>query len=328
MASSIWGSLFLIMILILSTTHDDDTNVVMEHLANMGEICIRINDIDIFNGTTRIYYKISSPTSLTVENELIGSVDLSQVKVVWYRKWGNFNKYKDLLNENISNEMFQYLHSEYSGILKTILYFLNDKKWINHHSNISRLNKIEMLTIASNIGLKIPSTVIANNFYTGEKDWITKSINEGTVISHNQKNFPLMTVEYNNSIIFFFPSLFQQHIYKEYELRVFHLNGKNYPMAVFSQNDKQTSVDFRNYNQNKPNRFIPYQLPEDLNNKICQLMKTCHIDTGSIDIIKGIDGEYYFLEINPSGQFRMTSYHCNYNLHYELAKQLKRMNDE
>ncbi|CEJ68525.1 hypothetical protein BN1195_00813 [Chryseobacterium oranimense G311] len=48
--------------------------------------------------------------------------------------------------------------------------------------------------------------------------------------------------------------------------------------------------------------------------------------TGSIDMIKGRDGNYYFLEVNPSGQFRMTSLPCNYNLHFEVAKFLKKIN--
>ncbi|MBU3050633.1 hypothetical protein KNV96_21075, partial [Chryseobacterium indologenes] len=117
-------------------------------------------------------------------------------------------------------------------------------------------------------------------------------------------------------------------VIKEYELRVFHLKGKNYSMAIFSQNDPTTSVDFRNYNQEKPNRFIRYQIPKDLDRKVTKLMKALNLQTGSIDIIKGIDGEYYFLEVNPFGQFRMTSYRCNYNLHYEMALLLKKMDHE
>ena len=34
--------------------------------------------------------------------------------------------------------------------------------------------------------------------------------------------------------------------------------GTFYSSAIFSQNDPKTSVDFRNYNKDKPNRTPPY----------------------------------------------------------------------
>ena len=51
-------------------------------------------------------------------------------------------------------------------------------------------------------------------------------------------------------------------------------------------------------------------------------MKHIGLNTGSIDMIKSVDGNYYFLEVNPSGQFGMTSFPCNYNLHEKVADYL------
>ena len=56
----------------------------------------------------------------------------------------------------------------------------------------------------------------------------------------------------------FAPSLFQSKIEKKYEIRSFYLKGKFYSMAIFSQNDTQTEIDFRRYNDFVPNRTIPY----------------------------------------------------------------------
>ena len=62
-------------------------------------------------------------------------------------------------------------------------------------------------------------------------------------------------------------------------------------------------------------------------------MQKLDLETGSIDLIKSTNGEYYFLEINPNGQFGMTSYPCNYNLEEKVALKLiqideKRSKDE
>ena len=99
-------------------------------------------------------------------------------------------------------------------------------------------------------------------------------------------------------------------------------------MAIFSQNDKQTKVDFRNYNDNKPNRYVPYVLPKNIELKITQLMQKLDLNTGSVDLIKNHDGNYVFLEINPVGQFGMVSEPCNYYLEKIIAEYLINKKDE
>ena len=74
-------------------------------------------------------------------------------------------------------------------------------------------------------------------------------------------------------------------------------------MAIFSQNDDKTKIDYRNYNDEIPNRCVPFILPEKVLDKIKQFVKISHHNTGSIDMIYSESEEYYFLEINPMGQF-------------------------
>lgn len=320
------------MILILSTPNDDDTNLVMEHLDILGEKFIRINDLDVFNGNTKMHYELFPEPRFFVENAYFGKIDLSDIKCVWYRKFGFFDKFKQKLAGETNVEMLEYLKTEYTATLDLFFEFLTEKKWLNNYLNVKKISKIKSLTVSQKIGLKIPKTYItnSNDAVDFRNSYITKSIKDGTIINANDKTFFFMTKEVDAKVMDgydgFFPSLFQEKIEKEYELRVFHLNGKNYPMAIFSQRDSQTGVDYRHYNYSKPNRMISYGLPEEIDEKICSLMKNLGLDTGSLDIIKGKDGEYYFLEVNPSGQFRMTSLPCNYNLHYEVANSLKKMN--
>ena len=51
-------------------------------------------------------------------------------------------------------------------------------------------------------------------------------------------------------------------------------------------------------------------------------MKRLKLNCGSIDLIKAKDGNLVFLEVNPTGQFGMTSTPCNYNLHKKIANKL------
>ncbi|WP_228444971.1 ATP-grasp domain-containing protein [Chryseobacterium indoltheticum] len=118
-----------------------------------------------------------------------------------------------------------------------------------------------------------------------------------------------------------FISFFQEKIEKDFEIRTFYLNGKTWSMAIFSQNDEQTKVDFRKYNDDKPNRNVRYKLPKDIEEKVHILMQTLDLNCGSLDFMKS-GNKYYFLEINPVGQFGNVSADCNYFLEREIALQL------
>lgn len=93
-------------------------------------------------------------------------------------------------------------------------------------------------------------------------------------------------------------------------------------MAIFSQQSEQTKIDFRKYDPVKPNRCTPYKLPAEIENKIDRLMRRIKINSGSIDMIYSPNGQYYFLEVNPIGQFGMTSFPCNYPIEKRIAQYL------
>lgn len=90
---------------------------------------------------------------------------------------------------------------------------------------------------------------------------------------------------------------------------------------MFSQNNDSSKIDFRNYSK-KPARRIPFELPEEIKKRTDHLMKTIGLNSGSIDMILTPDNEFYFLEVNPVGQFGMTSIPCNYKLEEIIASKL------
>ena len=118
------------------------------------------------------------------------------------------------------------------------------------------------------------------------------------------------------------PSFLQHHIKKHYEVRVFYLDGQWFAWAIFSQADAQTRTDYRKYNDQKPNRVVPYVLPETMTQKLAALFTQLGLNTGSVDLIVDRQQTYYFLEINPVGQFGALSKLTNYQLEAEVAKWL------
>jgi ATP-GRASP peptide maturase of grasp-with-spasm system len=216
-----------------------------------------------------------------------------------------------------------------------LILHLRNKNWLPYPLCLP-LNKLYVLEIAQHLGFTIPKTMVINrkSSIKDSDSYITKSLYDPTLsIMPNGNRFlnytNRITPENNDCIpSSFFPSLIQEHIEKEYEIRTFFINGKLFSMGIFSQNDDRTKIDFRRYNISKPSRFTPITTPVEISDKIPMLMDKLNLNTGSLDFIKGKDSKYYFLEINPTGQFGMIDGACNYGLHKLVAEELIAMDYE
>ena len=197
-------------------------------------------------------------------------------------------------------------------------------------------NKLVNLKIAQKVGFLIPETLITNskielkNFVKEFGKVITKDLKAPVYIRTKKKVHISTGAKIVDSKMlsklnaYFTPIFLQQYIEKQLELRVYVFRERIYSMAIFSQNDKKTSIDFRNYNKERPNRAVPYRLPKLIESKIKQFMKELDYKTGSIDLILTPQNEYVFLEINPMGQFHWVSENCNYYIEKEIAKNINK----
>ena len=323
------------MILIISCKRGDvSTCDVMDWIKYFGKKCFRFNGDEI-NSNVRINLNLSKDGNNYFIQTSHEKINATIIQSVWYRREGtskliNYDDIKDVL---IKKSLYSHQDSEIDST-KNALYKIINKNafWLNRPEEF-KLNKLIVLKTAQNIGLRIPETLLSNQksevikFKEKHNKIIIKSISYGYYMPYNGKNYGMLTSILTEDIIekakdILFPCYIQEYIDKKYELRVFYLNGKCYSMAIFSQNDEQTKIDFRKYNMDKPNRFVPYKIPSDIEDKIKKLMNELGLLTGSLDIIKSINNEYVFLEINPAGQFGMMSEPCNYFLEKEVAKLL------
>ncbi|GEN70588.1 grasp-with-spasm system ATP-grasp peptide maturase [Chryseobacterium lathyri] len=300
------------MILIFSDNNDRTTIEVIRWLVALNKDFILVNEDEFFD--------IKADKKRFFLQSQKNSFFLDDIQSVWYRRGGLFFKRYQYSNNSINIYMNETQHWLEDYILKT----LASKKHINKQGN-SHVNKLLVLEYAQNIGLNVPEYFLAEN--TDEvilAKTITKAITGNASLDNILENKDGMLY---TSIIdkkekdSFFISFFQEKIEKDFEIRTFYLNGECYSMAIFSQNDDQTKTDFRKYNNEKPNRNIRYSLPKDVEDKVQKLMQVLDLNCGSLDFIKSGD-LYYFLEVNPVGQFANVAYHCNYPLFKKIADYL------
>lgn len=318
------------MILILTNDGDLSSDLVQDWLQYYKHPFIRVNTYDFINKRIKISLTGSKFQCLFNNSEF----PLDDIGAVWFRKYGFFRRsdtYKKICEiKKLNEELINHITKEFHRVIDFFNYALRDRKWLTDPEYIN-INKFDVLYQASKFGLNIADSYIINSKedlknLTGSI--ISKSILDPILPSWNNNHKSMMYTTVVDKRSFerlpkrFMPSLVQRTIAKKYELRIFYICGRFYPMAIFSQNDKKTKLDFRNYNWDKPNRYVPCELDVDTEHKLNKLMKNLHLNCGSIDMIKGTDNKLYFLEINPTGQFGMVDFPCNYGLHKIVAKEL------
>lgn len=251
----------------------------------------------------------------------------------WYRRSPKNDFLDDL---EFHSKSASELRKEYQVLEKYYHSKIPNHKTISHPDNNS-LNKLIVLDLARDCGIKTPHSRIVTN-----KNEVSEFIKENTEVI-TKPLFEVISKREGNDILYvytsvvelediketdFFPSLLQNKIKKEFEIRVFYFFGDFYSIAIFSQNKDSTSVDFRIYDYKKPNRNVVINLPQSLREKLKNLMDKVGLKTGSIDLIFTPRKEMVFLEINPVGQFGMVSRAGNFNLEKIIAEKLIELNEK
>ncbi|MDR2836943.1 MAG: grasp-with-spasm system ATP-grasp peptide maturase [Bacteroidales bacterium] len=318
------------MILIQSTDFDVSTTDVIRWL------CKNNAEFNRFNNDFKIISLKCLNNNYVLELENATIIDAKEIYTYWYRRGDTMinTPLKLTKNKKFDKEQYRWNYLDNKRLLDYLVYFLKNKiNSINDYFSSNHLNKLIVLDKADIVGLDVPKYIITTQkkdlelFLKEHKFVITKAIDNPFTVKLNNYWLSTYTEKITQDIVdnlqdSFHLTFFQQEIIKKFEIRSFYLKSKFYSMAIFSQTDEQTKTDFRHYNDDKPNRTVPFKLPENIEIKLLALMRELELESGSIDIIYGTDDKFYFLEVNPIGQFGMVSYPCNYNLEHEIAKEL------
>ena len=300
------------MILILSSEADQSTSDVVEWMLYQNKKFILIN-----KPIQKIDYsqkgKIINVSIKTYLGKVFNYKDISSV---WYRRGRYDYPHNTPLAE--VREFLKHENLEWGKLNELLMLKFNPKHCLGNYFD-TQINKNDVLLKAARAGLKTPITLITDNkssvidFFC-EARVINKTIAEIICKQSDNKIYRSGTIEIKPKELpnSFYPSLFQELVEKKYELRIFYIKGAFFSSAIFSQNNKKTSIDFRNYDYVNPNRVVPFKLPQEIESKLVKLMGELNLNTGSIDMMVTPKNKFYFLEVNPVGQFGMVSYPCNY----------------
>lgn len=319
------------MILLLTfRNYEQCTDPVINWLLHNKADFIRVSIYDI------VYNQSDYELNVTEGEFLYQGEDIKdKINVIWFRRF-----LSDFIidEENVAPHIQRQLTNELKNHLKTVFDFFcdlfSDKIWLPHPEAF-KISKIQSLHIAKKLGISVPDTIITNNkstlldfFEKCKFGIITKPIDDEfrSYYLHKGRGFfsytkSLTLDQIKNLEHYFFPTLFQQKIDKELEIRSFYLDGDFYHTALIdSKNEHENDIiDIKKIQKSKHTHRVKYRLPAKVEDELRRLMEAMNMNTGSLDIIKYKDGTYYFLEVNIVGQFATQSLHCNYYLERRVA---------
>lgn len=311
-------------VVIFTVSSDYNTIETVAYLRTSGIFPVIINEHHQIT-TVNIILNNSKKT-VRIETSTKQLVEIDGNTILWYRSGQNFITPPSFTKK--SRGIKQALEMEFKQFQDGFFYVIESICKFKIGSYFSKdINKINTLSIANSLGIFIPHTSVLlgqTAVFEKNKQYITKSIHEIVQYYKNGKTYANKTtvVKSLTNYDIHFPTLFQENISKRYEIRTFYFFKKTYSMAIFSQSNRRTKEDYRNYDYEKPNRTVPYIIDPVTEKKIIRLMKALKLDVGSLDFIVNDQEELIFLEVNPIGQYGMVSIPCHYNLDQVIAQKI------
>lgn len=301
--------------LIISNTIDYSTDLVCIELEKLGQKYFRLNrdklsDYDIYYNLNNKELRISNKTNAYLINS-------ETLKAVYFRAPVFLRNHKPY---NLNEQLYR---SQWNSFIRNLIVFDNCK-WVNHPVDTYKAeNKLFQLKVAEDIGFAIPNTIVANVLpeqIKNNTDYIIKSLDTALFYHDEQELFTYSTKLTNQELLSAnlneAPVIIQECLNNKIDLRVTIV--EDYLLAVsIKKNGCGIDGDWRKTSkENLEYEVVP--LPLQVESKIRELMKKLNLKFGGMDLILQ-NNEYYFIEVNPTGEWGWLKYATNHNIDVEIV---------
>ncbi|WP_036480470.1 MvdC family ATP-grasp ribosomal peptide maturase [Myxosarcina sp. GI1] len=316
--------------IVLLLTHSQDyftVDRVAEALTKSGVRPFRL-DSDRFPLEIELVARISSSEldyRLEYGKEIIA---LEQVRAVWMRRIWQPNL------EKVAPQFRAACARESSVALRSLLSNWQAVRWVDDLQQIEQgENKLRQLEIAREVGLRIPRTLVTNHpeevrqfFQSVNGKAIAKLMTPLSTGMEGSAFFVYTSVVQPEDLLEaetlrYSPMIFQEQIPKHRELRVVFVAGNFFVGALDASRYSATTMDWRRAAMTD-SPWESDDLPDAVASKLKALMAKLKLIFGAIDLIETPDGEYVFLEVNPTGEWGMLERDLGYSISGAIANAL------
>jgi len=264
---------------------------------------------------------------IILENES-GAHSLHDAAGIWYRRSYNIGKGLEQLIDK------EYLPATLLESKRTLFGMIEglDIFQLERYSVYRRLDsKEEQLRIAAACGLNIPATCISNDpavirrfIQSTDAPVITKMQSAFAIYREGEEH-----VVFTNTVdeshldeleqVRYCPMVFQERIEKQLELRINIVGHAIFAFSVNSAVTERSATDWRKDGAALLNSWEPYELPQDIQQRLLAFMDVYGLNYGAIDLILSPDNQYYFLEVNAAGEYFWLDKVCDHAISRQIA---------
>lgn len=301
------------MIVIVTSKRDGHVEAVSKHLTAHRAPWVRIN-IEDFATNLEIDVTPSAGSGLLRLKDSGKEINLHDVGAVWYRKPDPVA----LQHFELERAALEYVESEFTEIILGLYALLGHAYWINNpfHTRTAH-RKLLQLRTAVEVGFNVPATLVTNRpeAALGFADRIggdlaIKSLGAISVMQHQGDGalqYGIFTrrvsqaelAEFSDKIGYM-PTLFQQFIPKDSELRVTCIGDQVFACRIQTRDGDITSDDYRFDTPSLQHTAV--ECPE-LTSRLHAYMEAFGLKFGCFDFIISKSGQTIFLECNCNGQW-------------------------
>lgn len=200
------------------------------------------------------------------------------------------------------SEEEQLIRTQWTAFVRSLCVFENIK-WVNNPTDIYKAEiKPYQLFIADKLGINVPRTIISNKTLDiGHKYQAIKSIDTAIVSKGNEEGFVYTEIYCQNELKeakYSSPFFIQQGLVPKIDIRVTVVERN--VIAVAITGNRAIDRDWRLY-KNELN-YTLHDLPKKIEDLSISYIRALNLNFGAIDLILH-DNEYYFIEINPTGEW-------------------------
>jgi hypothetical protein len=292
------------LLLILTNRDDLTADFLIVRLLELAKPYFRFNSEDISEAE---YYYSAGPN--TTRRKFITSgriLDLDKITCVWYRRAPC-----PVPSKNIRGGAQGFALSEIRHLTEGSLYNPGIL-WVNPMDAVMIAeHKLAQLRVAHDLGFNVPPTIVSNNparlrkfVVRYREDVICKAIYQGLVLDNGQR-FAVYTHEVrlkdldDELQLRSCPTLLQRRIKKGSDLRVTIIGESVFAVEIVSAGPPP--LDWRTP-EAQP-QFRNFRLPKQIEARCRTFLKRFRLVFGAFDFVRTPEGEIYFLELNPTGEW-------------------------
>jgi hypothetical protein len=308
--------------LVATNKRDLTADLIIIELKRRQLATVRLNTEDLADGSVEIH-PTSSKWRLQIGGRACSDMD---VEAAYFRRPEPVK-----IPSAVREDCRLYSAMEWQSLLEGLYFALNDK-WLNapHHISAAE-NKIKQLAFATRLGFRVPPTLITNN-PRAVKDFCT----DRSVIGKPLRQ-ALLHLDGAESVVFTTrvrvddatdpqsvtatPFIVLEEVPKRFDVRVTVVGERVFAATIDSQSSPETQVDWRRSSR-ADLQHQTHSLPKSLEMMCVSLTRALGLRFGAIDLVLDTSGEYWFLEINPNGQWGWIQVRTGYPIASAIVDEL------